>query len=241
MKKIIILLTIIFTTISIHAQLEKLNNYKYVIVDSNFKFLKKTDQYQTSSLTQFLIKKTGIPTFLDTEEIPLKYISERCKGLYVSVTDDSSLLMTKNRIEFKDCYGSSIFNTEYGKSREKEFKKAYPKAIRNAFESIAGYVYEYKDGLEVTNPIAKLDSSSKQEEVEETKETIETLYAQPKENGYQLINDKPEVVFFLIKTKTEHVFIIKDKNGAFYKKDNYWIAETYENGKSVSKKYNVKF
>ena len=241
MKKIIILSTFLFLTVSIYAQVEKLNNYKYAIVDNKFNFLKKTDQYQTSSLTKFLIAKSGIPTFLQGEEIPLEFISERCKGLFVSVTDKSSLLKTKSRIEFKDCYGASIFNTEYGQSSEKEFKKSHPKAIRNAYKSIADYVYKFNQQEVSKEPISKEENLLEEKEVQKTAKTLEILYAQPKENGFQLVNEKPEVVFFLLQTEKKGVFIIKDKNGVFYKKDKYWVAETNENGNSVIKKYNVKF
>lgn len=241
MKKAVTLLILFFVSISLQAQIEKLNNYKYAVVDSNFKFLKKTDQYQTSSLTQFLIAKTGIPTFLEGEKIPLKFISERCKGVFVSVTDNSSLLKTKSRIEFKDCYGVSVFNSKYGQSSEKEYKKAYPKAIRNAFKSIADYTYKYNEKSEVKEVVFNKDNVSVNKEIEKITVTLETLYAQPKENGYQLINKKPEVVFFLINTKKESLYIIKGKNGVFYKKDNYWIAETNENDTSIVKKYQVKF
>lgn len=242
MKKIFITVTFLFLAFSISAQVEKLNNYKYAIVDNKFSFLKKTDQYQTSSLTKFLVSKTGIPTFLKGEEIPLEFMSEGCKGIYVTVNDNSSLLKTKNRIEFKDCSGETIFNTAYGITSEKEYRKSYLKAIRNAFKSISSYVYVYKEKTDnpKKNPI--VDTSFKVDKERKTVDKVkEILYAQPKENGFQVVNAKPEVVFFLFKTEKEDVFIIKDKNGLLYKKGDTWLAETYENGKKVIKDYHIKF
>jgi hypothetical protein len=245
MKKNIIVLTFIFLTISIYAQVEKLNSYKYAVVDNQFNFLKKIDQYQTSSLTKFLVSKTGITTFLKGEEIPLEFLSESCEGIYVSVTEDSSLFKTRNRIEFKDCSGATVFFTKYGISNEKDYRKAYTKAIRNAFNSISNYVHVYKKKANNQKKIPIADTSFEAnkdtKEIKKVKETTETLYAQPRENGFQLVNEKPEVVFFLIGTGKEGVFIIKDKNGLLYKKGGTWFAETYENGKKVIRAYNVKF
>ena len=54
---IIITLFIIFQA-SLEAQTD-LNQYKYVSVPDRFDFLKTSDQYQLSSLTQFLLTKQG--------------------------------------------------------------------------------------------------------------------------------------------------------------------------------------
>jgi hypothetical protein len=245
MKKNIIVLIFLALTISMYGQVEKLDNYKYAVVDNQFNFLKNIDQYQTSSLTKFLVAKTGITTFLKGEEIPLKYLSESCEGIYVSVTEDSSLFKTRNRIEFKDCSGTTVFFTKYGVSNEKDFGKAYSKAIRNAFNSISNYVYNYKEKAVSSKkiPIANtsFEANKDTKKIKKVKETTETLYAQPRENGFQLVNDKPEVVFFLIETEKEGVFIIKDKNGLFYKKGSSWFAETYKNGKTTIKLYDINF
>ena len=52
-----IVIFIIFQT-SLYAQ-TGLNQYKYVSVPDRFDFLKTNDQYQMSSLTQFLLTKKG--------------------------------------------------------------------------------------------------------------------------------------------------------------------------------------
>ena len=47
---------------SINAQIEKLNDYKYVIIPEKFDFVNESDKYQTSSLTKFLLKR-GIKVY----------------------------------------------------------------------------------------------------------------------------------------------------------------------------------
>ncbi|MGS2763623.1 hypothetical protein [Sinomicrobium sp. M5D2P9] len=67
------------------------------------------------------------------------------------------------------------------------------------------------------------------------------LYAQPVENGYQLVDSSPKVIFVLQSTSAENVFIIKDKNGMLTQKDGKWIAEYYEGGERVLEELNIKF
>ena len=68
-KKILFLTVFCIMTLSIVGQ-SKINNYKYVIVPSKFEFLKKKDQYQTSSLTKFLFEKYGFNAYLDSDKLP---------------------------------------------------------------------------------------------------------------------------------------------------------------------------
>ena len=71
--------------------------------------------------------------------------------------------------------------------------------------------------------------------------TLPVLYAQPKENGYQLVNAKPEVVFIILKTNSKDRFIIKNKNGNLTKTNGVWVAEFYEDSILKVKKYQIKF
>ena len=70
---------------------------------------------------------------------------------------------------------------------------------------------------------------------------IETLYAQVKNNGFQLVNTQPKVVFQLLQTNLKEVFILKGSNGIFYKKGTRWIAEYYENNQLIQKEYLLNF
>ena len=72
-------------------------------------------------------------------------------------------------------------------------------------------------------------------------EIIETVYAQEKPYGFQLVNTTPAIVFQILKTNLDAVFILKDKNGVFYKKGKNWIAEYYIKNQIVQKEYQVKF
>ena len=86
----------------------------------------------------------------------------------------------------------------------------------------------------------KIDKTKIKKEVV-VSSSLDILYAQPKINGFQLVNMKPEVVFIVLKTNVEDVFIIKGKNGILYKNGDNWFSEFYENNQLVRKEYQIKF
>lgn len=260
MKKIMYLLMLV--SVSTFAQ-KSINNYKYIIVPKQFDFVKSPDKYQTSSLTKFLFNKHNFKAFLSDETLPNDVLKNPCLVLTAEVKDKSGMLSTKNVIELRDCNNRVVYTSVEGRSKLKEYKKAYHEAIRRAFKSIEGLNYKYTSNtvevIKDTEKVEKITTPSKPKEKEivaiqqqkkvsvvtpkqvEVKKASKILYAQPKQNGYQLVNTKPAVVFELLNTNVKDVFIIKNKNGILYKNKSSWIAEYYENGNKITKKYEVKF
>jgi len=265
MKNIILVLFLIMSNIFVFGQEKKVNNYKFIVVPDQFDFLKQKDEYKTSSLTKFLLKKNGFTVVLNSEQYPKDLRDNPCSGLKAVVLDKSSMFKVKVIIELRDCSNKILYTSDEGVSKLKEFKKGFQEAIRNAHASMNDIAYDPflietigKDKKEIVtvNPVLV-------EEVKEVKLEVElpvinnieaaqispinnialstTLYAQPVEKGFQLINLKPQVVFVILNTSVKGVFLIKDKNGLLYKKGENWIAEFYDNGKLIEKKYQVKF
>ena len=102
MIKKIVFSFLFFISISAYSQQEKINSYKYIIVPERFDFLKSSDQYQTSSLTKFLLEKKGFTVFLSNEKLPDDLLKNRCMALTATVSDDSGMFTIKNTIEIKD-------------------------------------------------------------------------------------------------------------------------------------------
>ncbi|NER16217.1 hypothetical protein [Spongiivirga citrea] len=142
MKKIILVVFALFISFPLIGQ--TLNKYKYVIIPKRLDFVKKDDQYSTSTLTRHLFKQEGFEVFYDNEVLPEEYINDPCKGLLVSVDNLSGLLTTRIIISLKNCYKEQVFVSQEGKSKVKEYRKAYHEAIRQAFKSVEflGYYYE---------------------------------------------------------------------------------------------------
>ena len=251
-------LLFILLSISAFTQNINLDQYQCIVVANKFDFLKQPDQYQTSSLTKFLLKKKGFRVFLDNEKLPKEIASNRCSVLFVDVIEESGMLTSKVSIQFKDCYGKLVYKSKTGKSKLKEYKKAYQEAIRKAYETMEDFEYSYNVSLivkeekketkeikgHVSTPKVIVAPQIVKETTSQLTEKIanlKILYAQSIENGFQLVNTKPEVVFKILITNLKDVYIITDKNGIFYKVGEQWIAEYYENNKLQQVEYQIKF
>lgn len=223
---------------------KNINNYKYIIIPAKFDFVKSQDQYQTSSLTKFLFNKKGFKAYLDSEKLPKELISNPCLALTANVIDASSLFTTKSFIEIENCHKEVIFRTKEGKSKEKEYKKAYHQAIRVAFKSVQQLKYNYSpEQNSIQTELTAIYSPAKEKHLnlDKAKEELLLLYAQPVLNGFQLVNTTPEKLYVALKTSLKNVFILQNKNGVLYKANSEWIAEYYQNGNRIVKKYQIKF
>lgn len=132
MTRIIPLLLSLFMVFLSSAQTLDLNQYSYVVVPDKFEFQSDWEQYQLNSMTKFYLEKSGFNTFLAKE----RPAAERCDGLYADVEKLSTILGTKLQIVLKDCQNNEIYRSQEGRSKYKEFEKAYQDALRKAFASM---------------------------------------------------------------------------------------------------------
>jgi len=245
----------------------KINKYKYIIVDKQFDFVKQPDKYQTSSLTKFLFDKEGFITFIEGEKLPHDLLNNRCLALKATVKDASSMFTTKNQIQLRDCSDKVIFTSMEGKSKIKEYKKAYSEAIRRAFSSVKSLNYQYKPEKggskkevylnEAVGRTTKVEATKNSENTNKIKSTRKAnnkrdenpfatsrtpvLYAKRIQNGFQLMNAKKEVTFTVLKTNLQDVFIIENLKGVLYKENTTWNVEYYTaDGVKVVKDYDVR-
>ncbi|WP_428231372.1 hypothetical protein [Flavobacterium sp.] len=228
---------------------QTVNDYKAVIVPLRYDFLKSENQYRMSTMTKANLSKAGFQAFYGNEELPAGY-GDRCDLLYVDVKKDNGFLITKLYVEFKDCYGKVIFTSEVGKSKEKDYEAAYRECLDLAFVSINALHYKYNGkSFNTTNtvstktaPAQVVAATAVSAPVADMKDP-NLLYAQPTENGYQLIDKTPKVVMKLLKTSRPDSFIaIKDGvQGSLNAKDNQWFFEYYKNDQLISEKVSVKF
>jgi hypothetical protein len=116
----------------IAAQEERLSAFDYVVVPDRFDFQFERDQYQINSLLKFLFNKHGFHAFFPSE---LPDVS-RCDGLYAEIEQVNGFVWTEVSIRLLDCDGILFYQTKSGRSKLKDFAKAYSEAVRMAFESI---------------------------------------------------------------------------------------------------------
>jgi len=230
---------------------QSVNDYKAVIVPLKYEFLKTENQYRLSTMTKANLVKAGFKAFYGNEQLPAEF-ADRCDLLYADVKRDNGFLVTKLFVEFRDCYGKVVFTSQVGKSKEKEYESAYRESLEMAFVSINALQYKYngKSANTVKTVTASVPATVQTVTAAATVSALvaditdpNLLYAQPTENGYQLIDKTPKVVMKLLKTSRPDSFIaIKDGiQGSLNAKDNQWFFEYYKNDQLVSEKVVVKF
>ncbi len=201
---------------------QNINDYQYVIIPEKYDFAKSIDAYQLNSLTQFLFNKYGFDSYRERDKMPFGLEVGSCNALYADVESKSSFLTAKFKVILKDCNGEIIFISEQGKSKDKDFKRAYHEALRNAFVSIEELKYKYNGASGSSNTTKKdevvvnvendTNTSVNQEEVKtisvneevslNTKESSSIIGAYKSSDGfYDLIVEENNVAIFEGKTK----------------------------------------
>ena len=133
MKKIYLAIFLYITIVAVGVSQKTLSDYTYVIVPEEFSFLDEKDEYQLNSLSKFLFNKYGFNAYFN-DEVPEEV--KRCDGLWAHIIGSPGFVYTRITIVLKDCYGSEVYRSEEGKSKEKNYKKAYYDAMRKAFQSV---------------------------------------------------------------------------------------------------------
>jgi hypothetical protein len=241
-----IVIFFIFKT-SLAAQTD-LNQYKYVSVPDRFDFMKTNDQYQISSLTQFLLNKKGFNVLESIENYPSDLASNSCLLLDMNIEKIKGFLKTKLEVQFINCKKEVVFRSAIGISKEKDFKMAYHQALRAAFDSIEGlnYNYEASATIDISAPIetstavipkpivqtpsaplvaARVDSVDSPELPKTL--IVSTAY------GYDITDANGRVLYSIHPTMEEGIFIIDKLPGIAYKRGKRWVREYVLEKKTV--------
>ena len=148
MLKLKISITLILLAVISTFSQENLNDYKYIIIPSQYDFQKSEDSFQINSLMKFLFEKADFEVYMDTDEFPEELAKNRCLGLTASLNDNSKMLVTKMNIDLIDCQNKVVYSTVEGKSKIKEYKKAYHECIRKTFTELEKLEYAYNGAVE---------------------------------------------------------------------------------------------
>jgi hypothetical protein len=240
MKVVALLLAMSFAS-TVRSQ-NTINNYKYILVPERFDFFKTDNQYGLNTLTKALLENVGFTTFMTNEALPAEVAANRCSVLKAELIEKKKFLATALVLLLKDCQGNIIYQSQEGKSREKEWQTAYSEALQNAFASLNAAQYKY-DSTTATQTIQTKVSTVPAATPTTTTENKDVLYAQANANGYQLIDTSPKKVMTLLRTSQQDNFIADDgiSKGIVFRKNGEWFFEYYKDDKLVSLKLNIKF
>lgn len=254
MKKIVLLF--ILSTFNVFSQ--SINDYQYVIVPAKYDFLKVENRFNLNTTTKLLLEKYGFVVYMNNQELPTQIANNRCSSLTAHLVDDNSMLQTRVKLVLKDCQGKVVFETQMGTSREKDYGRAYNEAFRDAAKSFETLNYKY-NGSNKTIPAENQAVTTQTKVTTEVFKSSETVvpvnrtpthtmangqfYAQPIQNGFQLVNTEPKVIYKLYNTSVPDFFIATkgEQQGVFFKKDNNWYFEYYQSNKLYSENVGVKF
>src|SRR5690606_9661796 len=102
---------------------------------------------------------------------------------------------------------------------------------------------EIVEVVEVKKPIAEPTIVAVAENVQGNIKEVASgvLYAQQIENGFQLVDSSPKVIYRIKNTSLENVFMVEGKNATLYKKGEQWIMEYYENNVLKQEALTIKF
>jgi hypothetical protein len=194
MKRIILFATI--------ALLQMVAVAQTVVVPNKFAFLKSDNEYQLNILTKFLIEKQGFKAYMENE-VPSELLNTPCNILKADVKNESNMMTSKLRLVLTDCANKEVFSSEVGKSREKEYKKSYQEALRNALagNALATFRKQYQQ------PQSPQSSQSSVNETPE-EDSIYQLNAKKVGDLYELRwRDNDELFLKARKTITPDLYI----------------------------------
>ena len=75
----------------------------------------------------------------------------------------------------------------------------------------------------------------------EQEEASKMLFAQPIENGFQVVDQTPKVVMILLETPKQNTFIVKGQNAIVYKEDGFWYLSKNDGKTKSNETLNIKF
>ena len=248
MKNILLLLSLFVSGI-ISAQ--NVNDYKYALVPAKFGIFKTDEYHRLNIIAKMFMQKYGFETYLSSETQPHDFVNTNCNKVFVDLTEENTMFVTKVRVVLKDCNGKVIATSELGTSREKEYQVAYNEAVREAFNSfpaLKNHVYVPKVAQSAHEKF--IEQEGKEQILQEfavtassEKVSSSTLYAQAISNGFQLVDAEPKVVMKIYKTSSKDFYtaVKGELQGALVSKNGAWFFEYYKNDVLVSEKIDVKF
>jgi hypothetical protein len=252
MKKSLLLLVLM----SSYAFSQSINNYEYVIVPLKFTDFKDPNKYNLNNNVKFLLQKYGFKAYMASDSIPNEIANASCKKLYADIVKDNSMFTTKVKVVLKDCKDKVVYESDFGKSNEKEFAKAYSEALRESGKSFDKLNYKYNGKNDISLEQAATKTNGIVQQLEDNLQNADAtpasssvtdtelfFFAQPIANGFQVVNSEPKVIMKMFSTSVKNVFLAtkEAKNGVVISKNGQWFFEYYENSKLVSEVLKLKF
>lgn len=237
MKKYLVL----FLLSSFVGIAQNLNEYKYAILPSKFAFSKEENAHNLNAISKMYLQKYGFETYFHNEAAPDEFILSYCNKIFVDVTENSSIFITKLKITIKDCKGTILATSEQGTSKEKEYRVAYNEALRMAFDNFSLLkTHQFQPSQKSLGLIGEpIQKEIAQGQIVDKKYNVIAT-----ETGYNLIAVASDYKLFqLFKTTSNDIYLAKRDfiSGVLLKRDSSWFFEYYEGTVLKSELINITF
>ncbi|UYW01538.1 hypothetical protein K5I29_00970 [Flavobacterium agricola] len=212
---------------------------KTLVVENTLADLKTYNKYNLNEYTKSFLEKEGFVVF-DEKDVPSELANNRCNAYYVNYEDDSTLFTTALKMTIKDCTGKLIYESEFGKTREKDYRVAY----REVFRNVAKNFQQNKNRIVFTDTelIVSKPAPVKQTVVENVqptanKTTNNALVFDFKNGALQgeLKDANQKVLYKITKTSVDNLYMASNPyvDGIIYSKNNKWYFEFTKNGEKI--------
>ncbi|WP_136668906.1 hypothetical protein [Flavobacterium sp. H122] len=235
MKKTAVIVVLLISMISFG---QSLNDYNMAIIPAKFSFQKSDNEYRVNATVKAFLKEKGFVAYLSTDNLPEGFLDYKCNKIYVDGVEENTMFVTKIKFVFKDCYGTVLFSTDLGESREKEYAVSYNLAAIQALKTFEKAKYKYSGKTyfdeEAQEKLKKIDKV----EVAEVK-----VLTQKNELFYKITDKLSSTELTLYRTSKPDLFLttFKGRNGIVLYKESTWFFEFVDGEKVVSEKLDIKF
>ena len=231
MKKVITILTLFFA-VFISAQTKQA-----ILISHQYNFQSEKDSYNINNMFKGILM-SYFDVYFDDEELPIEIAQNSCNALKADLIDNSNVFATKLKFVFKDCQNKILFESIEVKSKDKSSQTGYIETIK----MLAPEVQRYMASKSSLKKIPEQNSTeiSKKNETTVASNSINVKYKFLEiQNGFAILDATPKVVLQIYRTSVQDVFIADKfgKKGVFYKKDNKWYLEYYDNDKLVTEEF----
>jgi hypothetical protein len=241
MKQQFTLLVLLFIISSSSAQ-KSLSDYSFVVVPDQFELLNEKNKYRLNEMTKFYLNKYGFNAY-SIAELPAV---NRCEGLYVNLEKNNKLLKLGLELIFSDCNGNEVYRSDRGITSFKEWERAYPDALRNAFKSFEDIdinqievkelvnTTKVSDESTTTNVVKPKEKTEKESSIVKEKEVPSTKFIKYTSNSDTFLLRKTTTGFTLYQDNSEsgEGLILKgtitsNSNSMSYKSEDGKLYDAY--------------
>lgn len=219
----------------------KLSDYQYAIVPTQFVFQDEVNQYRLNSNLKFALTQLGFKTFTQGSRYPDFLMLDGCLALTANLVVDESAFSTTMQLQMVDCRGTVVFQTAEHKNREKVLEEAFTRAWEDVRADLSNVVYRYNGYGEnksdnssslSTQPDAGTGTPEPRKPTAITSQNSNQTYSIVETRNGKFLMYGEDIVLTLYPTAKADVFLGVGSlgNGVFYKSDGDWNFEYLRDG-----------